>query len=267
MEGPLNINPPMRMQKAAVAALTLLAVFLLAKTITEVKIWGSLNDSVTNTITVAGSGDVFAVPDIAAFSFTIFEEAKTVTEAQKQATEKNNAAIKYLKSMGVEDRDIKTESYSANPKYEYQEVVCVRYPCPSGKQSLVGYEVSQSVSVKVRKTDIAGEVLAGIGKLNVSNISGLSFTIDNEDTLKAEARAKAIEVAKAKAEVLAKDLGSRLGSVVSFSEDGGGYPGPMYAMKSEGMDGIGGGGRAPVPDIAKGENKITVNVSITYRIK
>lgn len=262
MSEPLNINPPKRIQIAAIITLVCLSLFLVVKT------FGTLNDidntAVQNTITVSGKGETFAVPDIATFTFSVVEEAKTFAEAQKKSTDKNNAAIKYLKNAGIADKDIKTENYSGNPKYEYNQVVCIKYPCPSS-QNLVGYEVSQTISVKVRNTDKAGEILSGVGALGVSNISGLTFTVDNDDVLKSEARSKAIEDARSKAERLVKDLDVRLGKVVSFSEDTGGYPYPVYAMESKAV-GMGGGAPA-TPTIATGENKITVNVTVTYKIR
>src|SRR3989344_2436016 len=261
MSEPLNINPPKRIQIAAIVALSCLSLFLLVKTFGA---WSDIDNApIQNTITVTGQGETFAVPDIATFTFSVTEEGKTVAEAQKKATDKNNKVIKYLKDSGVADKDVKTESYYANPKYEYPQIVCVRYPCPPSKEVLSGYEVSQTISVKVRNTDKAGEILSGVGALGVSNISGLSFTIDNEEALKSEARSKAIADARAKADMLVSGLGVRLGKVVSFTEDTGGYP--IYAMEAKGM-GIGG---APdiAPNIPAGENKITVNVTVTYRIK
>ena len=262
MNEPLNINPPKRIQIAAIVALSCLSLFLLVKTFGA---WSDIDNApIQNTITVTGQGETFAVPDIGAFTFSVIEEGSSVAEAQKKATTKNNEALKYIKSMGVEDKDIKTESYNAYPKYEYPQIVCVRYPCPPAKETLSGYEVSQTISVKVRNVDKAGDILSGVGEFGVSNISGLTFTIDNEDALKTEARSKAIADAKDKASVLVKDLGVRLGRVVSFSEDSGGYPYPIYTMEAKGM-GMGGG--EPAPDIATGENKITINVTVTYRIK
>jgi uncharacterized protein YggE len=92
----------------------------------------------------------------------------------------------------------------------------------------------------------------------------VQFTIDDADKLKAEAREKAINDAKVKARELRGQLGVRLGRIVSFSENTGGYPMPMYEMKGA-ATGMGGGGGGP--ELPTGENEITVNVSITYEIK
>lgn len=265
MSEPLNINPPERMQKAAVIALSCLSIFLIFKVITEIKSWDAIGSAAQqNTLSVSGKGEVFAVPDVAMIRFTVDETGKTIEEAQSKATEKNNAALNYLKSQRIEEKDIQTESYNANPQYDYNnQVTCVRYPCPPSTPKIVGYQVTQTTVVKVRDTSKAGEILAGIGKVGISNISGPSLSIDDETALKTEARTKAIADAKLKAKELAQELGVRIGKLTSFNESSGGYPMPMYAMESKAM-GVGGGG---APDIATGENKVTVEVQLTYQIR
>lgn len=265
MENNTNLLTSHRFKQVTLAVLTLLAVFLLGKAINEFSRIGERSAmAVQDMITVAGKGEVFAVPDIATFTFSIVEEGKDVAEANNKSSTKNNAAMKYLKDNGIEERDIKTEGYNANPKYDYSQIVCIQYPCASQSPKLIGYEVSQTISVKVRNTDKAGEILSGVGALGVTNISGLTFTIDNEETLRAEARSKAIADAKERAKKLAKDLGVKIDGVSSFYEDNNvGYP--VYNAMSKDMA-VGGGTRV-VPDIATGENKIVVNVSVTYRLK
>ncbi|MES2223834.1 MAG: SIMPL domain-containing protein [Patescibacteria group bacterium] len=266
MENNTNLLTSHRFKQAVLTVLTFLAVFLIAKSINEFSHFGARSAAdVQDTITVQGKGEVFAVPDIATFSFSITEQGKDVAEANNKSSTKNNAAMKYLKDAGIAEKDIQTTDYSANPQYDYSQVVCVKYPCPQQAPKLIGYEVSQTVSVKIRNTDKAGDILSGVGALGVTNISGLTFTIDDEDSIRAEARAKAITDARAKADELVKQLGVRIDKVSSFSEDGGGVVYPMYAMQSKAMDVA---GTAPVaPEIAKGQNKITVNVNVTYRIK
>ena len=103
-----------------------------------------------------------------------------------------------------------------------------------------------------------------VGKLNVSNVSGLQFVIDDPDALTAEARSKAIDDAKAKAVELSRQLGVSLGRVINFSESGNQ---PIYFAKSEIMSMGVDGANTPIPEVPAGQNKITSHVSITYEIK
>ncbi len=252
--------------KTGVIFLTVLSVFFAIKIVNEIRSGEYIGAGVipTNTISVSGKGEVFGVPNIAEFTFSVNEKGDTVTVAQKKATEKMNAVLAYLKGAKISDKDIKTQSYNINPMYEYQQSVCTKFSCPPARSILTGYEVSQSVSVKVRDVARAGEVLSGIGSLEVQNLSGLNLTVDNQDALAREARQIAISDAEVQAKNLAKDLGVRLVRIVSFNESGYNPPMPMYFSK----DSYATGSVAnPAPEIPVGQNKITSNVTITYEIR
>ncbi len=255
-----------RLWKYAPILVLVLTAFLFMQLVSSIKEYRYIGGAgYPNTISVSGEGEVFAVPDVASFTFSVSYTGKTVGEAQDFVTERINKAIEKVKSFGIEDRDIKTLDYSAYPKYEYNQIVCVTYPCPPGRSELVGYEVNQTISVKVRDTDKAGEILGSLGSTGATNVSGLSFTIDDEETLKAEARKMAIEDAREKARQLSKDLKVKLVKIVSFSESGD-YP--IY-YKSEMALGMGGDQALPEsrPNLPTGENRIVSNVTIVYEIR
>lgn len=255
-------------------ALTVLAmlgvVFVGAKIVTEIKGYRFIGGGVaaTNTIAVSGDGEILAAPDIATISFTVREEAKKVSDAQDKVSVKVKAALASVRAQGVADKDIKTQNYSSYPKYEWQEgaVSCAGLNCPPyrpGKQVIVGYEVSQSVTVTVRNLESVNALVEGLATAGVTEMQGPNFTIDKEDDLKAQARKQAIEKARAKAEILARDLGVTLVRIVSFSE---GQNYPMYAtMKSVGLGAA--EAAAPTPELPQGEQKITSNVTVTYEIR
>lgn len=257
---------------ALASALFALMMFLLAGTASSLRSMHYIGAGITptNTISVSGEGEVFAIPDIAEFTFSISETAKDVQTAQTNATKKTNSSIAYLKKHGIEEKDIKTIDYSVNPHYEWQQSPCLpvadRYvPCPSGKQILVGYDVSQTVQVKVRETKRAGDLLAGVGDAGATNISGLNFTVEDQKKLEEEARGKAIAEARARAEALADELGVDLVRVVSFNEGGGIRPYYAKTMSSMSMDAV--SEIAPAPEIPVGQNKITSSVTVTYEIR
>ncbi len=257
-----------KIKGSIVLVFLLLALFLFVKTVGEIKSYRFIGGGVpaTNTITVNGTGEVFAVPDIGSFTFSVTEEKPTVKDAQAEATRKINIALGLLRSADVEERDIKTTAYNVYPRYEYKREICpFGVPCPVGKRELVGYTVSQTISVKIRNIEQAGELLSEIGSVGVTNVSGLNFTIDDEDELKRTARKDAIEDARDKARQLARDLGVKLVRVVSFSE-GGGQP-VFFRSFDVALESVSGVGGMEAPEIPVGENKITSNVSITYEIR
>ncbi len=252
---------------AAVAAVVFLALFLLVKTL-DVLAYGIGRSDMypTNTITVDGTGEATAIPDIATISYSVTEKGATVGEAQTKATKKMDAALAFLKDAGVEEKDTKTTGYNVYPEYEYAQP-CYYDGCPeyAGSPRIIGYQVSQSVEVKVRDTEKAGEILQGLGDTGVQNIYGPNFTVDDEDAARAEAREMAIAEAREKAKALAKQLGVRLGDVVSFYENSGAYPyygegfgGAMDAAMTK---------EAPAPNLPTGEQETSVTHSISYELK
>jgi len=229
------------------------------------------DDRQQNTITFSGHGEVTAVPDVANIYFTITKEAKTVKEAQALVAEVEKKSLDLLRENEVAERDFKTSYASFSPKYEYvydakNLVPCyIDGPCPPrpGKSMIVGYTASESITVKVRNVDDAGKIMQGLGTLGVTDLNGPNFSIDKEDDLKAQARKLAIDDAKMKAKVLAKDLGVRLGDITSFSESGN-YPMPMYS-KMMAADAV--STESAPAELPKGENTISSDVSITYEIE
>lgn len=267
-----------RVTQWIVISLMLLSLFLLVKVIGDFKRLPNVGREVypQSTIMVSGKGEAYAIPDIASFSFSVTETAKSVESAQKLLDEKINKALGVLKEGAIEEKDIKTTDYNVYPKYEWNQYPCpmgiavseVSYPCRSGKNELVGYEVSQSITVKVRDVKKVGDLVSKIGAVNVSNISGVEFTVDNREQFVAQARAEAIAEAKTKAKELAKQLGVHLGKIMYYNENGN-YP--IYYGEGMGM----GGGKdmmtssvAPrMAELPTGETKITSEISITYEIR
>jgi hypothetical protein len=246
---------------AAAAVLGILALFLLVKTYAAYKEAQGYN---YNTITIEGTGRAETPPTIAELSFTVQETASTVAGAQEAATARMTAALDSLQALEIENDDIRTAGYTINPQYANQPC----YPgmgCPTATPTVTGYQVSQSVTVKVRNPDQAGPALEALGTAGVQNLSGPNFRVDDDSEVMAEARGKAIEDAHEKARELAKQLGVRLGDVVSFNEGGAGYPVPYEGYGGMGMD-MAMDRSAAVP-LPQGVNESEVTVMVTYKIK
>lgn len=207
-----------------------------------------------DTIAISGQGKVTGIPDIATISVGLQTEKPDVKSAQTENTTKMNRLIANLKNLGIESKDIQTSYYNIYPQYDWT----------SGKQILRGYQVSQGVTVKIRNLSKIGEILASAGEGGANQVSGLSFNIDDPEALRQEARVKALENAKEKADALAHVAGVKLGEIVSFSE----YaetPIPMYKSYSD-MGGIG-GGEGAAPTVESGSMDIVINVTVSYEIK
>jgi len=209
-----------------------------------------------NVITVSGTGEIYAKPDLALISFSVVIEKKTVEEAMTESAKKMNAVIDSVKKQGVEKKDLKTTNFAISPRYEWPKDEFLRE-----KRILVGYEVTQSLEVKIRDLAKIGDVIQAATEAGVNQVGDLQFTIDKQDELKSQARKEAIEKARVKAKEMAEQLGVKLIRITNFNEDWiMPVPSPYFMEKGKGL------GSAEAPQIETGENKIEVTVGLTYEI-
>lgn len=214
-----------------------------------------------NTITVSGTGEVFTKPDLALITFSVKNEAKSVSEAMTENTKNMNNVIGFLKEKGIEEKDLKTVTFNVYPRYEWHQITKNYSYRPEGERVLVGYEVIQSLEVKIRDMEKIGEIIEGVTKKGANLAGNLQFTVDNQDEFKKQARKEAIRKAKAKAEELTSQLGVKLGNVSSFHEN---VVFPRYFETQKAIPVESGGDSTP--QIETGENEISVTVTITYEI-
>lgn len=226
----------------------------------------SIQPSSFRSFSVSAEGKAVSIPDVAEFTFSLVTQGgKDLTKIQAENTDKMNKAIAFVKANGVDDKDIKTQNYSLQPRYQYyncvQPLSGVR-PCPPPE--IVGYEINQTVLVKVRDFAKVGDILAGVVNNGANSVSSFQFTLDDPTSAQDTARAEAMQKARTKAEAIAKAGGFSLGRLLGITE-GGNYPRPMmygYAVK-----GMGGAESTAAPSIEAGSQDTTVNVTLQYEIK
>lgn len=206
------------------------------------------------TITVTGEGKATVTPDIALISFGMQTgRMRTAKEAMNKLSDGMNAVFEAVQRQGVEKKDIATEHFNLNPVYDWTE----------NGQIFRGFEASQSLRVKVRNLDIVSDVIGAATSAGANQAGNVSFTVDDPETKRAEARQMAIDQAKDKAQTLASQLGVRLGVIKNFSEGGGVMP-PIMMMRAT-MD-AGGAMEKSIP-LPLGEQEENVTVSITYALE
>ena len=206
-------------------------------------------------ITVTGEGKTSIAPDLATVTFSVVSQGAKPEEIQTTNTEKINKAVAFVKAQGVKPEDIKTTGYNLSPRYKYDK--------DSGESSISGYELSQTVTVKIRALDKAGEIVGGLTMTGINQIGSLQYSIENPEAQRARAREEAFASARQKARDMAGANGVHLVRVISFTEQPtGSYP-PIYygAMEAKGMGG------SVAPDLQPGSEEVNVSVSVTYEIR
>lgn len=212
---------------------------------------------------VSGSGSVTAAPDIAVLSLGVESRARTVQEARDNAARAMTGVITSVKGNGVGDRDIQTHSFNISPEYNY-----VERSDGLGRRTervLIGYVVTNQVSVKVRALDTVGRIIDDVVRAggDLTRINGISFTLDDPAPMRRQARDKAVADALAKAEQIARAAGVSLGRAFYLNETSFVAPAPppiqarALAAAAE---------AAPTP-VSGGELEITVTVQAAFAIQ
>ncbi len=206
---------------------------------------------------LSGEGKASATPDLAVLSSGVVAEGKTAREALDANTAAMTKLISSFKATGIEDRDIATSGFTVQPRYIYSQ----RNDGTQGPPRITGYEVRNTVTVKVRDLTKLGGILDTAVTEGSNQIDGLTFDISKKDELLKEARKKALADARAKADLYAEAAGVKLGRLRELSEQAGsGYPPPRpMAMRMEAK------AAADVP-VEAGEQEISVNIIATWEI-
>ena len=251
------------------SATTLLALifFLIVQgisAISEIRI-KEKSVNLTNVITFNGVAEVSVIPDVANFTITVREVEKDALAAQQKAADKANKLLALLQESGADKKDIQTKDYNAHPKYVYKAEPCVKNICPPGKPVLEGYEASQTITAKLRDIQKAGEILSKVAVLKIYEVSGPDYAISDLQKYKSQAQAKAIEDAKGKAQITARNLGVKLKKIVRFYENSQMDPVRSMAVRTMALG-------ASSPEVApaqfeSGEEKVSATVAITYEIE
>jgi uncharacterized protein YggE len=215
--------------------------------------------NITQTITgtrldISATGEVSRVPDVAVITAGVVSRSATATGALQDSASRMSQVLAALKKAGVADRDVQTSNVSLNPEY--------RYPQDQAPQ-LVGYTASNSVTVRFRDIRNSGKILDALVREGANQINGPDLVVDKPEAALDEARAKAIAIGRARADLYARSLGMRVARVVSVSESVS-YPAPppmpMYA-RAEVISGT------LATKVVPGEQKLQVNLSMVFELQ
>ncbi|MBI5473041.1 MAG: SIMPL domain-containing protein [Ignavibacteriae bacterium] len=206
------------------------------------------------TVNVRGEGMIAVSPDQVRLSVQVNTQAQTASAAMRSASGKTQEILSLLKSMGVEEKNIQTSRVNVSPTYDYSKQI---QPPP-----IVGYHASNELSIlfKAKLMEKVGEFMDKAVTAGATNFGALQYEASRHRELEREALTKAAADARARAEVLAKELGATVGQVHTISESvSSGGPAPI--MRTMAMD-----ASAAAP-VMSGELTIRADVNVVFELK
>ncbi|MCM5557594.1 SIMPL domain-containing protein [Pleomorphomonas sp. JP5] len=214
-------------------------------------------DPATATLTLSADGVVSAAPDMAIVSLGVVKQADTADEALSANNKAMQETLAALKEAGVDDKDIATSSFAIDPVMVYPPQK------DDGSQDapkITGYRVSNAVTVKLRDITQAGGLLDKVIRVGANDVRGVSFTVDNQDSLMDEARVEAMKTLETRAELYAKTGGFTLKRILSISEGGADTP-PVPMMMAKMTT------QAEAVPFMAGQQDIRATVHMTWEIE
>jgi len=208
-----------------------------------------------NGIWVTGVGKVTVTPDVAVVTLGVQAQASTVANAQQQAAKAMADVMTALKGNGVAEKDIATQYYNITPVYSYDR--------DTGKQTLDGYSVSNTLTVKIRTVGNAGVVIDAVAAAggDYTRINSVTLTVDKPELYNDQARELAMNDAATRAKQLAKLSGVKLGRATYINESLNNSSQTVYYDA--------GAKAAPsvsTTTISPGETEVTLTVQVVYSI-
>lgn len=201
-------------------------------------------------VTVVGSGEVEGVPDTVTAEIGIEVVGPDVTAAMNQTSERQRAVIDALKARGIDTEDISTTEVSLQPQY-------------GDNSAITGYRAANSIAVKIREPDAASSTLATAIAAggNATRVNSVSYSIEDDSSLVSDARSRAFNDARNRAQQYAELSGLSLGRVISISEAPGGAtpPPPVAAPAPRGAM------AADVP-LEPGRQSIEFSVTVVWEL-
>ncbi|ORV46523.1 hypothetical protein AWC02_10845 [Mycolicibacter engbaekii] len=211
------------------------------------------DSDIARQVTVVGTGEVQGVPDTLTTEAGIEFVAGDVTSAMNQTSERQQAVIDALVDAGVDRKDISTTQVSLQPQYGN--------PDASGSANITGYRAGNTIRVKVER-DSASQVLAVIVRAggDATRINGVSYSIEDDSALVRDARERAFNDARDRAQQYAQLSGLRLGQVIAISEVAGGTAPPVPDMMPMPR------AMASAPPVEPGQQTVSFTVTAVWEL-
>ncbi len=205
------------------------------------------------TFNLSATGETRVAPNMASINLGVMTEGKTAAEALAANATRMNAVMATLKKAGFADKDIQTSNLSVNPQYRYVE---------NQAPVLIGYQVSNQVTVVVRDLKKLGAAVDATVNAGANQVNGISFGLSDPSAAENAAREAAVRALTAKADLYARATGYRILRLVTLSEGGGYAPQPPMPMATMAMRGK----AEDASPVSGGELSIRIDITAVYEL-
>ena len=209
-------------------------------------------------VSVTGTGAVTAVPNMALVTVGVTSQESGAAGAVAANNRSMAALNKALDAFDIAERDRRSSGFSVQPRYDHRRN-------PGGMPEIIGYTVSNRVTIRIRDLDSVGDVLGAVIDSGGNTIDSLQFGNEDVDELLDEARQLAIKNARHKAELYAAAASVKVGRVISIAE-GGAAAVPRPQLRGEAARIAMSADLSPVP-IAAGENEFKATINVVYELE
>jgi uncharacterized protein YggE len=162
-----------------------------------------------NTVFVGADGKFETAPDTAVIQFNVSTRADSAKEAYDLASKQAEATRQVLRANGIDPKTAEIGFFSVNPQYNYNDA----------KHKIIGYQVTTSVSLKLKDFSKIGPVTQQLADASVGESQSLSYTLEATEAAKGKAVADAYRRARVSAQALADASGRALGELSYASVD------------------------------------------------
>ena len=206
-------------------------------------------------IVTNGHGQVRVTPDRATLNISVETRRPTASDASRENARLQRAVSDTLKAIGLTPDQLSTTDYSVMPEQRWNQ--------QKQQSELIGYLVRNTIRVQVKQLDQLGKVIdAALGK-GTNLVSSLDLFAANTESARRDALAKAVEQARADADVMAKAAGGSISGLLELSSDAGEPPvfQPVRMKMSAAAE-----GQSDTP-IGTGSQELRVRVSARWRFQ
>jgi uncharacterized protein len=203
-------------------------------------------------IVVTGSGQVMAKPDRATLRAGVVTQAATAAAALEENGKKMQQIFAGLTTFGIPAEDMQTAIFTVSPQYSREKTAAAEAP------QIVGYQVTNQLSLTVRDVNRVGELLDALVRLGANELYDVQFALSDPEPLLDQARIAAVKDAKRKADLFSTAAGATLGRVLSMEEIGSQRPQPVFMARASVAESV---------PVASGQETLTVTVSVRFALE